>query len=287
MASWTYDEALRRLLTHEGGYTHHPADPGGPTNFGITQADFRKYVKGDATADDIRAMKLADAKAIYRAKYWEALACDELPAGLDYAVFDYGVNSGIARAARVLRSLLGLSAGAKVDPDAVAAAKAREAGPLIRAVCAERLAFLRRLKTWPVFGKGWERRVREVEAAALSMAAASSAQKAEAKSAPAKTARNKRPAEIGRAAAGGVVIAGAAAAGQAHAVAPMPGSCSPPLPSSPDSQLAPFCSGAGIRAGRRTTRRCDDSARTSAFASVPLAACGRLFLSSSRRQPRR
>jgi lysozyme family protein len=217
MASWTYDEALRRLLAHEGGYANHRADPGGPTNFGITLADYRKYVKRDATADDLRVMKLADAQAIYRAKYWDALACDQLRAGVDYAVFDYGVNSGIARAARVLRSLLGLPTGAKIDPDAIAAANAREAGPLIRAVCAERLAFLRRLKTWPVFGKGWERRVREVEAAALSMAAASSAQNAEGKSAPAKTARNKRRAEIGRAAAGGVVIAGAAA-GQAHAI---------------------------------------------------------------------
>jgi lysozyme family protein len=45
MAAWTYDESLRRLLVHEGGYTNDPADPGGPTNFGITIYDYRKYVK--------------------------------------------------------------------------------------------------------------------------------------------------------------------------------------------------------------------------------------------------
>jgi lysozyme family protein len=45
MATISYDEALRRLLAHEGGYTNHPADPGGPTNFGITIFDYRKYVK--------------------------------------------------------------------------------------------------------------------------------------------------------------------------------------------------------------------------------------------------
>src|SRR5207253_7233987 len=101
MAASFYDEALTRLLAHEGGYSNHPADPGGPTNFGITIYDYRRYVKPDATPADVRGMKVADAKAIYRTKYWGAVRCDELPAGLDYAVFDYGVNSGVARAAKV------------------------------------------------------------------------------------------------------------------------------------------------------------------------------------------
>src|SRR5690554_4609658 len=105
MAASSYDEALRRLLKHEGGYGHHPSDPGGPTNFGITIHDYRRYVKPDATAADVRAMRIDEAKAIYREHYWNALRCDELPAGLDYAVFDYGVNSGIARAARVLHRI--------------------------------------------------------------------------------------------------------------------------------------------------------------------------------------
>ena len=60
MATINYDDALRRLLAHEGGYTNHPADPGGPTNFGITIFDYRKYVKPNATAADVRAMKLED-----------------------------------------------------------------------------------------------------------------------------------------------------------------------------------------------------------------------------------
>ncbi len=97
MAVSTYDEALRRLLVHEGGYTNHPSDRGA-TNFGITIYDYRKYVKPNATAADVRTMKLDEAKAIYRAKYWNAQRCDGLPAGVDYSVFDYGVNSGSAAA---------------------------------------------------------------------------------------------------------------------------------------------------------------------------------------------
>jgi lysozyme family protein len=88
MAASTYDEALRRLLVHEGGYTNHPSDPGGPTNFGITIYDYRKYVKPNATAADVRTMRLDEAKAIYRTKYWDAQRCDDLPAGIDDTVFD-------------------------------------------------------------------------------------------------------------------------------------------------------------------------------------------------------
>lgn len=172
MAKWTYDEALRRLLAHEGGYSNHPADPGGPTKYGITISDYRRYVKPNATAADVRAMTVDEAKTIYRAHYWDALCCDDLPAGVDYAVFDYGVNSGIGRAGKVLRRVLGL-------PDDTHAVNATVLGALVRrdpkavvnAICDERLAFLKRLKTWPVFGRGWERRVSEVRAASLRMAA--------------------------------------------------------------------------------------------------------------------
>src|SRR5438067_1433767 len=108
MAAWTYDESLRRLLADEGGYTNDPQDPGGPTNFGITIFDYRKYLNANGTADDVRNMKKADAQKIYREKYWNALNCDLLPAGVDYVTFDYGVNSGAGRAGKVLRRVLDL-----------------------------------------------------------------------------------------------------------------------------------------------------------------------------------
>jgi lysozyme family protein len=170
MAVSTFDEALKRLLVHEGGYANHPSDPGGPTNFGITIHDYRRYVKADATAADLRAMPVDVAKAIYRDKYWNALRCDELPAGLDYAAFDYGVNSGVSRAAKVLQRLLGLPDTGRMSDAVVAAARGRDAADLIARLCDERLAFLKSLRTWPVFGAGWGRRVAEVRRAALAMA---------------------------------------------------------------------------------------------------------------------
>src|SRR6266511_831945 len=171
MAAMNFAQAVRRLLAHEGGYANHPADPGGPTNHGITLADYRRYVKADASAADVKAMPLSHAVAIYRARYWNALSCDDLPAGLDYAAFDYAVNSGTGRAAKVLARLVWRDrAGGAIDAVTLAAIRARDPSALIGALCDERLAFLKSLKTWPVFGRGWQRRVAEVRAAALSMA---------------------------------------------------------------------------------------------------------------------
>ena len=215
MAAFTYDESLRRLLVHEGGYTNDAADPGGPTNFGITIYDYRKYVKPDATAADVRAMKVEEAKTIYRTKYWDAQACDELPAGVDYAVFDYGVNSGIGRSKKVLQRVLGVKADGVLGPATLQAAAAHDAKTVIGAICDERLRFLKGLRTWPVFGKGWGRRVAEVKSVALAMAAKAPMPSAPQTASPGRAVVGlSKGAQQGSAAA--VVAAGAAAAQQAH-----------------------------------------------------------------------
>ena len=139
MAARNFDLCLDRLLVHEGGYSNHPADPGGPTKFGITLADYRRYVNAKATAADVRAMKVDDAKPIYRRRYWNAMRCDELPAGVDYCIFDYAVNSGIGRAPKVLQRVLGIAATGRAGDSTVCAATAHDAKWLVGAICDERL----------------------------------------------------------------------------------------------------------------------------------------------------
>ena len=220
MAISTYDESLRRLLAHEGGYTNHPSDPGGPTNYGITIADYRRYVKPDATAADVRAMNIAEAKAIYRAKYWDALRCDELPAGVDYCLFDYAVNSGTGRAPKVLQRVLEITVSGRMDDATVRSAGARGAAALIAAICGERLRFLQSLKTWPVFGAGWGRRVAEARAAALAMAARAKtgAVRADETLPPPAAGKGAIAVNVGaqKGTAGSVIASGAVAAQQAH-----------------------------------------------------------------------
>src|SRR5687767_14986375 len=77
-----------------------------------------------------------------------------MPDGLDYALFDYEVNSGPARAAKVLQRLVGADVDGIVGEATLALVQARDPQALITALCDERLAFLQRLKTWPVFAKG-------------------------------------------------------------------------------------------------------------------------------------
>jgi lysozyme family protein len=214
MAAASYAQALAALLVHEGGYSNHPADPGGPTNWGITLADARRYWKGDATADDMRQMPQSVARKIYRERYWEALRCDDLPAGVDYAVFDYGVNSGIGRAGKVLRRVLDLPDGTSAVTDAVIeAAHATDAARTVSAICAERMAFLKSLRTFPVFGRGWTRRVGSVEAVALAMARSEPVRNAPSSSLDASTgkavvpaAKNKAKAGVTATVATGVVV---------------------------------------------------------------------------------
>lgn len=160
MALASFEPSLARLLKDEGGYTNHPSDPGGPTNFGITLADARLYWKKDATARDVERMDIGVAKSIYRVRYWDAQQCSKLPPGVDYAVFDYGVNSGVGRSGKVLRRCLGLSDKTwVVTPEVVAKSLTVDPAKLCGMIWSERLAFLRSLKTWPIFGKGWGRRV--------------------------------------------------------------------------------------------------------------------------------
>lgn len=149
--------AIKECLKWEGGYSNDMADPGGPTNWGITLADARKYWKTDATAADVRNMPQSSAVDIYRQKYWinPQFNCDNLPSGLDLAMFDFGVNSGPARASKYLALCKGPTTVDKINQ-----------------LCDQRLYFLQRLKTWPNFGKGWGRRVAGIKAKAIEMAKA-------------------------------------------------------------------------------------------------------------------
>jgi lysozyme family protein len=167
----SYDIALKAVLEDEGGYSNDPGDPGGPTNWGITIYDARAYWKKNATAADVRTMPLEVAKDIYRSKYWDAMDCDDLPAGVDYCVFDYGVNSGISRSMKVLQRIVGTKADGAYGPKTEAAIKAYgDMDKLINAICDERLSFLQGLSTWRIFGKGWGRRVKHVRTIATTLA---------------------------------------------------------------------------------------------------------------------
>lgn len=166
-----FARALSLVLKSEGGWSDNPADPGGATMKGVTLANFRRYVKADATKADLRAITNDQVATVYRRFYWDAVAGAELPGGVDYAVFDFAVNSGPGRAAKNLQAAVGAVQDGRIGPATLSAVGARPSGAVIDDLCDARLAFLRRLPTWPVFGKGWSDRVRSVRSQALLMSA--------------------------------------------------------------------------------------------------------------------
>jgi lysozyme family protein len=165
-----FERCLAEVLGHEGGWSDHPADPGGATMKGVTIGTFAQFKGRKVEKDELRKISDADLRAIYRRKYWDVVRGDDLPAGLDLVAFDAAVNSGPARGARWLQEALGVTADGKVGPVTVMAARSANAEMVVIRACDLRMLFLRRLKTWPDFGKGWSRRVESVRRVALEMA---------------------------------------------------------------------------------------------------------------------
>lgn len=171
MAAASYARALALVLQSEGGYVNDPRDPGGATMKGVTQAVYDAQRRGQGLA--LRSVHLIGADelaAIYRRRYADAVHFDELPAGVDYAVFDPAVNSGPGRGIAWLQAAVGLKADGRMGFAVLAAARARKPASVIDAICDARLGFLHRLRTWQVFGKGWGRRVYGVRLMAQLMA---------------------------------------------------------------------------------------------------------------------
>jgi len=154
---------LPLVLAHEGGYVNHPKDPGGATNKGVTQAVYDSYRRNRGVEPrSVREITRAEIRDIYRRQYWDMVNADDLPAGVDYAVFDYGVNSGPNRAVKDLQRLLGVGVDGQVGQETIEAVrKAADADEvkLITDYCNRRMRFLRSLRTWGTFGGGWKRRV--------------------------------------------------------------------------------------------------------------------------------
>jgi lysozyme family protein len=164
---------LKRVLKHEGGNDDDPRDPGGRTSRGITAARWAEWRQTHpGLPADVWDAPQAEVEAIYLEKYWQPLWCDMLPPGVDYAVFDFGVNSGPARSAKFLQEIVGSAVDGEVGPNTVAATKEADPEEVINALCDNRMFFLKGLSTWGTFGNGWTNRVNDVRRDALADAEA-------------------------------------------------------------------------------------------------------------------
>jgi lysozyme family protein len=116
----------------------------------------------------MRALTINDVNPFYRKRYWDTIKGDDLPMGVDYAVFDFEINSG-GRAAKTLQSLLGVTADGQIGPATVAAAQAADASSIIAGICETRLNYLKTLSDWDRYGNGWANRIERVQDIATKM----------------------------------------------------------------------------------------------------------------------
>ncbi|NTA80729.1 hypothetical protein A6U97_02915 [Agrobacterium tumefaciens] len=139
----------------EGGWSDHPDDPGGKTMYGITETRWHQYQdKMGMKRTPVRNITMAQALKFYRSEFWLACGADKLFPGVDLAVYDASVNSGVSRGRKWL----------------LASAGSNDHSETVKKICRARLSFMQSLKIWKTFGKGWGRRVADIEARGVAMA---------------------------------------------------------------------------------------------------------------------
>lgn len=145
---------------YEGGFVDHPEDPGGATNYGVTQRVYDNFRDSHGVERrSVRYITDTEVDEIYRQQYWNPILGDQLPSGVDLAVHDYAVNSGVPKAVKDLQRILGVTVDGHLGIITLAESKKRDPKQLITQLCQARMAFLKRLKHWKHFGRGWTRRV--------------------------------------------------------------------------------------------------------------------------------
>lgn len=165
-----FELCLKMLLKHEGGFVDHPKDPGGMTNLGVTKAVYEDVLGREVTEKEMRALTEEDVKPVYKKLYWDRCWGDELPSGVDWAVFDWAVNSGPSRAAKALQRAVNAKPDGAIGPKTLDAVEAVDPRDIIEQLAEERELFYRALSTFDTFGKGWLRRNDETRDTALELA---------------------------------------------------------------------------------------------------------------------
>lgn len=170
-----WKEAFEHVIKSEGGYVHDPHDRGGETNLGVTKSAWAAYLGREIEAGEMKALTKEAVEPFYKEMYWDRVRGDELPDGVDYAVFDFAVNAGPGRAAKFLQEAVGAHADGVIGPGTLAAVKKADPQELLRAFSHVKSVFYHRLADRDAsqlrFLNGWLNRVAEVEHTAQTMLA--------------------------------------------------------------------------------------------------------------------
>jgi lysozyme family protein len=163
-------KSLEMVLHHEGGFVSHPEDPGGATNKGITHKTYADFLgRPLEDVDELKNISEEHVQIIYKNGYWDKVKGDQLPAGVDFCIFDWAVNSGPSRAAKALQKAVMVAQDGAIGPKTLAAVSEMTPTEIIESVTKQRIEFYRGLSTFDTFGRGWLRRTKETRDFSLDM----------------------------------------------------------------------------------------------------------------------
>ena len=149
-----FEQAIARVLDHEGGYTDGKNDPGGETKWGISKRAYPEL--------NIKTLTREQAVAIYRRDFWDVVEADKMPRALQYPALDFAINSGPMTAIRKLQSAANIADDGYWGPVTKAAVFAMPDEILVLRFLAKRLDYMRRLSNWKYAGAGWAARLAAV-----------------------------------------------------------------------------------------------------------------------------
>lgn len=142
----------------EGGWSNHKDDPGGKTMYGVTEAKWFEWLdRHGFKRRPVSSITKGEALQLYYEEFWIKAGCESLFPGVDLAVYDAGVNSGVSRGRQWL--LASLDKNDRHDQT-------------VKNICARRLSFVQALKHWKTFGRGWSNRIADVQAKGVAWALA-------------------------------------------------------------------------------------------------------------------
>lgn len=176
MVAATFKTAMGHVLKYEGGLVNHPRDPGGLTNQGVTQGTYDAFRKKKGLKPrSVKSLTVEERDAIYDQQYWDVVKADALPKGVDFVTFDGAVNSGPIQSVKWVQRALGSRYKGAIDGYIAnltleAIRQTNDVDDLVDRICDRRMAFLKALKTWDTFGRGWSRRVSSVRTVGMQLA---------------------------------------------------------------------------------------------------------------------
>lgn len=172
MVASTWPAALDFVWQPENdGQDSHadPGDIGGWTRWGVTHEDWSDAVEHGLVEGAFATASKSDLATVLR-RAWDALRCDELPAGVDLAVFNFAMVSTAGHAVHVLQWALGVQQDGAFGPVTMGAALRVPPVALIADFTADEDRYYAELPSFQRFGKGWLRRADDCQELALQLA---------------------------------------------------------------------------------------------------------------------